>query len=881
MSNLEFDKKPSEFVLEGFKPYGLIPKLKVRLRDFPDSEPAQAILRIVILFCLTLIFVGASLARGEVSTLELLLASYLFIAIVIFISIAVSARPSPLRRVIANVLDIAYTSICMILSPLAGGFLYWVYLFVTIGNGYRFGQRYLFISQILSIAGFTFVLALVPRYLDTENFWQTLGMLTGLILIPTYVRNFHTREQRIRAKLIEARHHADAASLAKTRFLAMMSHEMRTPLNGVSGSCDMLAKTTLDIEQGGWVQIARTCSNALLSLINNVLDVSKIEASKLTLEDAPFDLHKLIESVVEIFEAQLVDKSVRLVTSIDPKLPFALIGDEQRLRQVLVNLVGNALKFTHEGEVVLDVARVDDDDNGVSIKFSIIDTGIGIPDAKQDRIFESFTQADDSTTRRYGGTGLGTTISQQLVELMGGELLLVSAVEKGTIFWFEIRLRQSIVQPHNLYQQEFSGAHILLVNFSDEEAIRLRALVGTWGFIADSVDNLADCYLRLRAKVGLPRPYMAVLINALDLDTDVVAVAKRIKGNGANAALRLLLANSQDTLHPAMELSKAGFSSLLDSPFDTRYLFNALHSVLPLWGDRHTSTVVPLFSRATSSEDPNQEEIRILLADDDTTNQIVISSILKSAGYTVDIVSDGEQALKRLEHQDYEIALFDLRMPVMSGIEAVKFYNFTEPENPPKFILLTADILNDVREEAMSAGIVQIVHKPVSAEVLLDVVHRWVKDAGNAASEVASGLRQNPDESLQSSTESKILDHNVIEALVNLSDDASFLKRLVRGYSRDGEALLLEFASLLRQYQNSEDRGPLARISQLAHALKGSSAQIGLMPLSRLAAELQQDSLETLSTSGWHRHETLTTLFDQSVQELQLQVSNRKANKNK
>ena len=877
MSNSEFDKKPSDFVLDGFKPYGLIPRIKVRLKDFPDSEPAQAILRIVILACLTLIFAGASISNGSIATLEMVLFSYLVIAIGIFASIGIRATPSPGRRLFANLLDVTFTSICMILSPYSGGFLYWVYLFVTIGNGYRFGQRYLFISQAFSLVGFGFVCAFVPRYLNAENLWQTLGMFTGLILIPFYVRNFHTREERIRAKLIEARRHADAANDAKSRFVAMISHEMRTPLSGVHGSCEMLAGMNLDREQTKWVSIAQDCTTTLLGLINNVLDLSKVEAGKIILEHVPFDLHKLVDSVIAVLQPQVVGKSVRLLTVIDPTLDFILVGDDQRIRQVLINLVGNAIKFTHQGDVILQVEGVKERQAEMSIKFSVIDSGIGIAEDKQEQIFESFTQADNSTTREFGGTGLGTTIAKELVELMGGTLNLVSAPDKGTIFWFVVNLSKTnkVLEPENA--ATVPGGRVLLLNFDDAEVSRLRSMIGTWGFEADAIATIETLLATGHRKFTIDGLYSAVLLNATLFGGDLFKVAEMLKGDllAPNSNVKLVLANYNDAPHPPTDLIKYGFNVLLRSPFDTRCLFNALHSAHSGLEKSNSDAVVPMLSLLTGKNERPAHDIRILLADDVVTNQTVFSAMLTKAGYAVDVVSDGEQALERLESNYYDVALLDLRMPIMSGIEVVKFYKFAHRETRPRFVLLTADVLHAVEEEARLAGIVEIVHKPITAAALVNVVRRW-----SQPEEEVSSAPETTNPVWQSHHGNAVATHVLINEqalaeLASLSDNPLFLDQVIRGFISDGELLLLEFSSLLSKYDISQDRTSLARIGEVAHALKGNAAQLGLMPLSHLAASIQTTSIDTLSTAGIALLRQVRALFAQSVQELKSHVSRR------
>src|SRR5689334_3250517 len=377
-----------------------------------------------------------------------------------------------------------------------------LYVWMTLANGFRFGKPYLLVSLGLGAAGFSTALWL-------SEFWRShahmgYGLLGAFIVLNLYVQSLVT-------KLYDALNRAESANQAKRRFISVISHEMRTPLNAIIGMADLLRGTALSREQADMLQTLRSSSRLMLGLVEDVLDFSKIEAGKVVIEKADFDLHALVNSTCRIVAAQAAAKGLDFVVSIMPEVAPAIRGDPHYLRQVLINLAGNAVKFTEKGGVTVHVSTQAESESSVRLKFSIRDTGIGIAPAAQARIFESFTQADQSTTRRFGGTGLGTTIAKQLVGLMGGKIGLESAVGLGSTFWFEIDLEK---QPERagIVTGELAGARVLLVGFpaADREALE-HALVG-WGAAPVAVRDIEAAAARLVADISLARPYHSALL---------------------------------------------------------------------------------------------------------------------------------------------------------------------------------------------------------------------------------------------------------------------------------------------------------------------------------------------------------------------------------
>ena len=402
----------------------ILASLRTRLAARPDTEHEQAIVRLLISALLVLYLLPGTL--GVASELILFVGSAHFaLSLLVFLRILNAPEKSPTRRVVAIFADFATVTCYMAFFGERAAPLFLLYAWMTLANGFRFGRQYLLVSLGLGFAGFWIVLL-------HDDFWQAhqhlgYGLLVAFVALSLYVAS-------LVKKLYDALARAEAANQAKRRFISVVSHEMRTPLNAIIGMSDLLRDTQLNREQADMLQTLRSSSRVMLGLVEDVLDFSKIEAGKVVLEKTDFDLHALVNSTSRILAAQAAAKGVEFVVSIMPEVPPAVRGDAHHLRQVLINLAGNAVKFTERGSVTVHVSAQSETESSVRLKFSIRDTGIGIPPEAQTSIFESFTQADQSTTRRFGGTGLGTTIAKQLVGLMGGKIGLESAVGLGTTF---------------------------------------------------------------------------------------------------------------------------------------------------------------------------------------------------------------------------------------------------------------------------------------------------------------------------------------------------------------------------------------------------------------------------------------------------------------
>jgi two-component system, sensor histidine kinase RpfC len=776
-----------------------IARLRRQLAARPDTEHEQAIVRLVLgTIILCYLLVGAAVQQFEPTVL--VMAAYLGIAVIIFSRILASPGVSAARRVFATVVDVGTLTWLMAFIGERAAPLFLIYLWVTLANGFRFGAIYLLVSLVLSVLGFGVVL-------HSSAFWQQhlaigYGLLIGFILLSLYVRSLVT-------KLFDALARAEAANQAKRRFISVVSHEMRTPLNAIIGMADLLRDTSLTREQADMLQTLRSSSRVMLALVEDVLDFSKIEAGKLVLEKTDFDLHALVNSTCRILAAQAAGKGLEFVVSIMPEVPPAVRGDPHHLRQVLINLVGNAVKFTERGSVAVHVSAQGETEASLRLKFSIRDTGTGIAPEAQARIFESFTQADQSTTRRFGGTGLGTTIAKQLVALMGGTIGLESAVGLGSTFWFEIQLEKQ-ADRLGVGTGELAGARVLLVGFPPPEREPLaQALVG-WGATPVAVGSIEEGVARLIAEISLAKPYHSAVMYG---SAEMLKLAERFRRTAPDPAPPIVLALPPQAQVRRSDALAAGFGAVLELPVDKRLLFNVLHSVS---AQEVQEGVVRLQDYARRGS--GARKLRVLVADDNATNREVIGRILERGGHSVVLVNDGEQALDALDQERPDVVFLDRNMPGMGGMEALQAIRLIDRGRQRLPVaMLSADVTPEVKREALEAGFDAFFAKPIEAFRLLQEVQALAANAGHEAQRPQPAATVRATEPVEAAS---VVNAETLSHLEQLSSTGSFVEKLVGVFLSDNGALLqrAEQALAARNYQ--EFRAVL-------HAMKGSSASMG------------------------------------------------------
>jgi len=784
--------------------------IRARLNSRKDSEHEQILIRIG--FAVVILVYLSTLSRhGTTAIWYVCLAiglTYLISSIALFGHLLWRPAINPARRSAGMTLDLTCLPVGMIVGDAWVAPLYPMYLWTTFGMGLRYGQNYLFASTALSLIGFGVVIVMADYWRSQLVF--SAGLWLALLVLPAYA-------SMLLSKLTLAVSRAEEASLAKTRFVASMSHEFRTPLNAIIGMSDLLDVENLSAQQHDMARTIKTAGRMLLDMVDDVLSIARIESDNLSVADVAFDLHTVLANTRHIHQQSALEKGLDLVLVLEEDTPHRLFGGERCLKQILTNLVTNAIKFTESGKVIIRVSSENLGDEQVRLHLDIEDTGSGISAENQERVFEQFVQVGDHADQSSRGTGLGLAIARQLTNLLNGELTLESQVGSGSIF--------SLSAPFKILPAtdiRLTG-RVIVIGEASATAPLQRQISG-WGAHVVTAPSLAEIPDAYRQKGAAQQAIVMVAPIGLEpSDADARTLPTSID---ASAVDMILIGNQERS-------DQQRYLSTLSSPPPPKNLFKCLHAALAM-------PFAPEEASARVDHRQRGKAARILVAEDNPINQKVIAKMLHYGGHTALIVDDADQMLDSLDDEPFDLVLFDLNMPGVDGLDAFKLHRFSTCSDDLPFVALTADATEESRQRCLKAGVDDYLTKPVRLDDLLSAVDRLVDgDADIETLGNRGGVLRHP----RFSDFPPIVDHGDLDRLRALNQDDDFFNETLTAFIDDTQTLVGEF-------ENAVIAKDIHAFRDTTHALRSSAAYVGARALSQLCLDWRGMTPEELHRDG-------------------------------